>query len=59
MNSSYSIFLCRTGDNIHQLPTGPEGSLPGTRGSAHGGPHWDVIDRYGDHKNILPGGKER
>lgn len=26
---------------------------------AHGGPHWDVIDPQGKHKNILPGGKER
>lgn len=34
------------------VPTGP-GPL------AHGGPHWDVVDKYGDHKNVMPGGKIR
>lgn len=24
---------------------------------AHRGPHWDVIDKNGDHRNVLPGGK--
>lgn len=34
------------------VPTGP-GAL------AHGGPHWDVIDKSGDHINVMPGGKIR
>lgn len=34
------------------VPTGP-GAL------AHGGPHWDVIDKGGDHINVMPGGKIR
>jgi hypothetical protein len=25
---------------------------------AHRGPHWDVIDLKGKHKNVLPGGRE-
>jgi hypothetical protein len=32
------------------IPTGP-GRL------AHRGPHWDVVDSKGKHKNVLPGGK--
>ncbi len=34
------------------VPTGP-GPL------AHGGPHWDVVDKAGNGKNIMPGGHER
>ncbi len=34
------------------VPTGP-GQL------AHGGPHWDVVNPKGRHRNILPGGRER
>ena len=34
------------------VPTGP-----GPR--AHGGPHWDVVDKKGKHDNVLPGGKIR
>ena len=34
------------------VPTGP-GSL------AHGGPHWDVINKDGGHENIMPGGGKR
>jgi hypothetical protein len=30
------------------VPTGPK---------AHRGPHWDVVDRKGKHRNVLPGGK--
>lgn len=42
------------------VPTGNGGAKPGTTGSAHGGPHWDVQDpKTGLHKNILPGGKIR
>ncbi|MFR0690914.1 polymorphic toxin type 37 domain-containing protein [Enterobacterales bacterium AE_CKDN230030158-1A_HGKHYDSX7] len=34
--------------------------MPGTTGSAHGGPHWDVQNpRTGKHTNIYPGGKKR
>ena len=33
----------------------PTGSGP----LAHGGPHWDVIDKTGNHINIMPGGKIR
>lgn len=32
------------------VPSGPKG---------HGGPHWDVVDRDGGRKNVLPGGRER
>lgn len=41
------------------IPTGPAGSLPGTTGSAHGGPHWDVQYPDGTHDNVYPGGKRR
>lgn len=41
------------------VPTGPAGSLPGTTGPAHGGPHWDVQYPNGDHTNVYPGGKRR
>jgi DnaJ-class molecular chaperone len=34
----------------------PTGSKPSR---AYGKPHWDVVDRKGKHKNILPGGKKR
>lgn len=29
----------------------------GTGPLAHRGPHWDVIDKSGKHRNVLPGGK--
>ena len=42
------------------VPTGPGGSMPGTTGLAHGGPHWDVQNpRTGRHKNRFPGGRSR
>jgi hypothetical protein len=28
----------------------------GTGGTAHGGPHWDVQEKDGSHKNVYPGG---
>ena len=42
------------------VPTGNAGSLPGTTGPAHGGPHWDVQDpKTGGHVNVYPGGLRR
>lgn len=31
----------------------------GHKPTAHGGKHWDVIDRKGRHRNVYPGGKVR
>lgn len=37
------------------VPSGQGGSLPGTSGPAHGGPHWDVQDpKTGGRENIFP-----
>ena len=36
------------------VPTGLAGSLSGTTGPAHGGPHWDVQSKDGKHINIYP-----
>ncbi|PFX11064.1 hypothetical protein AWC38_SpisGene25499, partial [Stylophora pistillata] len=41
------------------VPTGLGGSLPGTTGPAHGGPHWDVQNPTGKHTNVYPAGGKR
>jgi hypothetical protein len=42
------------------VPTGTAGSLSGTTGPAHGGPHWDVQGPGPrEYKNIYPGGEAR
>ncbi|KAK6512205.1 hypothetical protein TWF481_001096 [Arthrobotrys musiformis] len=39
------------------IPTG-QGSGDG-RSRPHGGEHWDVISKNGDHRNVYPGGHVR
>ncbi|KAK6341884.1 hypothetical protein TWF730_001370 [Orbilia blumenaviensis] len=38
------------------LPTGPK---TGGGGQPHGGAHWDLVPKKGEHKNIYPGGHIR
>jgi|GEM_PF-6306856 len=40
------------------VPTGLGGAAPGTTGNAHGGPHWDVVDKSGKgYENVIRVGK--
>lgn len=54
------------GEKVRHPKTGQYG-WPDNRGEVwvaagpkgHGGPHWDVVDKNGKHRNVVPGGRIR